>query len=500
MLASWRRSAVLFVAILAALLMAYFPAIHAYYLHTDDYFWSGWAGFPRAAVIKFISAVGRPLTGLIYCSYWLVRTMYGMNLLRAISIVNLAVLGLLVYRCLIIDLVSPSVALAAAIALLTTPPFATAVGYLSTAPFALAVTVAALAFLLASKRKWAFAFLLLIVSLALYQPGALFYVTLAAISTFLCDPLTFWREHVRKLAVHGAILAAACAVYYWAWRTWLQLAGAPLGGKYDARRFVGDIFGRLKWFVRTPLMEAANLWFVRPRIAYALLTGSVVLVALCLEFFPFNRSRAAGVLGKTAALAAMIPMTYGISLASYMPSPEYRTYTALEGAVVLLFVIALSRILSAAPRCASVIVAAVALCGIYAANVTIRRYFTVPDSMEFRFVKGQIDQYRQTAGSDFTTVDVVVRTNPVAAIERNELGEPSLRHGPNLRPIVTAALRELEIARDVPVIQSLPGDPSKWIEWGTELHWMTLDYFVGPPRPGKTITIDASLIGHVPGN
>jgi hypothetical protein len=480
-------------AILAALLIAYFPAIYGYYLHTDDYFWSVWGGFPRAAVVKFMSVAGRPLTGLIYSAFTIIKTMRGMNLLRAISVINLAALGLLVYRFLKKELPS-AVALAAAVAILTTPPFATAVGYLSTAPYGFSVTVAALAFVLASKQSWTFAALAcvtLIVSLALYQPGALFYVALAAVSTFLCDPLTFWREHLRKLAIHAAILGTACGIYYWAWRTWLRLAGAPAAGKYDARRFVGDVYERLRWFVRTPLLEASNLWFVRPRTCYAILVGCVVLAALCLELYPGGARRAAGVLGKTAVLCAMIPLTWGISLVSYMPSPEYRTYTALEGCIALLFVLSLSRI----PRFSTAVVVAVAICGICAANDTIRRYFTVPDAREFSFVKDRIDHYLRTSGDDFTMIDVVVRPNPVATVQRNELGEPSLRHGPNLRPIVTAALRELGITRDVPVFQSLPGDPSKWIEWGTELHWMTLDYSYGPPRAGKTIIIDATQLG-----
>ena len=86
----------------------------------------------------------------------------------------------------------------------------------------------------------------------------------------------------------------------------------------------------------------------------------------------------------------------------------------------------------------------------------------------------------------------------VAAVQRNEMGEPTLRHGPNLRPIVIAALRELGIARDVRVFQSLPDDPSQWIEFGTQLHWMSLDYFAMKPLPGKTITIDASRLGSLP--
>ena len=182
-----------------------------------------------------------------------------------------------------------------------------------------------------------------------------------------------------------------------------------------------------------------------------------------------------------------------------MPSAEYRTYAALEGAIALLFVISLARIAQRIARWATPIaMAIVTICGICAAHVSIERYFTAPDFTEFRFVKDQIDRYQRINGSDFTMIHVIVVRRPVAAVQRNELGEPSLRHGPNLRPIVTAALRELGIARDVRVFQSLPDDPSQWIEWGTQLHWMSLDYVYMRPLPGKTITVDASQLGSLP--
>jgi hypothetical protein len=145
-------------------------------------------------------------------------------------------------------------------------------------------------------------------------------------------------------------------------------------GKYDGRQFSSDIKGHLEWFLQVPLFEASNLWFVRPLVGFSILVGAVVLAALCLDCFPGGSAsrgqaaaRLAGVLGKIAVLSAMIPMTYAISLASYMPSAEYRTYTALEGAIVLLVLISLSRILSAPrwapPRLAAIAIAAVAVCG-----------------------------------------------------------------------------------------------------------------------------------------
>ena len=458
-----------FALIFAALLIAYFPAIHAYYLHTDDYFVSGYSGFSNAAVIKSQVVVGRPLTGLIFCAYALAHSMAAMNVIRALSILNLSLAGLLVYGYLRKHL-PDAAALAVSIAMLTTPPFMTAAGYMATATFALAATVSAAAF------RWgrllpAIAVVLLIAALSLYQPGALFYIALVAVSVFFGDQ--------RKLPRHAAIVATACAIYYAGWRILMNIANASLPAKYDGRRFVGDVFERLKWFARAPLVEAANLWFVRPKLWIAIAVGAVILIALWREW----RS--------ALLIAAMLPGAYGISLASYMPSTEYRTYAALEGMIALLFLLAIWRLLSRWPRVAAGALVLVAACGIVAAHVSIRRYFTVPDAREFRFVK---DEIARQAPAGFDQIDIIVRPIPVAVAQRNELGEPSLRHGPNLRPLAVAAMRELGITRDVPVYQSLPNDPNTWIVWSRELNWITLDYSYGPPKPGKTIFIDANRI------
>jgi hypothetical protein len=497
------------VAILAALAAAYWPVLHGYYLHTDDYFWSRWGGFPPAAVVSFLSIAGRPLTGLIYCAYHLIPTIQAWNLLRALNVVNLAVLGWMVYRCLARQVPSLA-ALAIAVALLTTPPFATTAAYASTAPFALSATLATLAYLAMGREGWRYAtlaFVLLILSLSLYQPGALFYLALVAVWIFLSDAGTRYREYVRKLLPHAAVLGCACGVYYAGWRISLDRARIPLSGKYDARQFTGNLQARLDWFVHTPLVEASNLWLLRPVVRVSLMVGLVVLAALCLECAG-GAHRIRGVAGKAAALVAIIPLTWGINLASYMPSPEYRTYLALESAIGLLFLLALYRILSAprwmAPNGAACVLAAIAVGGVYAAHVSVQRYFTTPDSTEFRFVKSCIARYQRAHGADYDEINVVVVRRPVAPVQRNEIGEPSLRHGPNLRPIVTAALRELGIWRDVPVFQTLPDQRSLWFEFGTRLHWLPVDYSYGPPRAGKVLTIDASDLGsgtyYVPGN
>ena len=128
------------------------------------------------------------------------------------------------------------------------------------------------------------------------------------------------------------------------------------------------------------------------------------------------------------------------------------------------------------------------------ANDAITPYIKIPDSIEFRFVKNEIDRLRREVGDDFNAVHVITVSGPVWTEQRNELGEPSLRHGPNIRPVVTAALRELGIRRDVRVTHSSPDAPSQWTEWGTVLKGLALDSTAVRPTTQKTIIIDASRL------
>jgi hypothetical protein len=86
-------------------------------------------------------------------------------------------------------------------------------------------------------------------------------------------------------------------------------------------------------------------------------------------------------------------------------------------------------------------------------------------------------------------------SRPIAPEQRNEIGEPSLRHGPNIRPIIMAALDEMGVHRDVPVSHSSREAPAAWLEWDTVLQGMVLNAHYVRPTADHTLFIDASRLG-----
>jgi len=511
----WFRSAwIQFAVILAALATAFFPALHGYYLHTDDYFFYRASGFTAREIFLFGAAHGIPAVWLVYWMFsavGFIKTVAGLNLVRILSTCIISTLGVILYRYLYRLLSNWLVALAITIGLLTTPPFITYAAYFTMTPYGMGAICATLAWLIASTKVTVdggkrvvflpLAVLLMIISLCFYQVGSLFYVSLAAVATLLADPLTF-RKHFRNLFTHAGIVAVAYAIYYVSWRAWIQSRDFPSSGKYDPRNFVTDIPGRIKWFISYPLVETSNLWLIHPNEIITLGVLAVITLAICVEYRSAPRDGQSdyrsGVVAKGLTLVLMIPATYGISLVSSAPSPEYRTYVALESAIGLLFLISLYRVCLGwrlmAPKAISFVMAAFAVFGIVSANDTVRRYFAIPDYTEFQFVKNEIATYIHFFGGGFQHVHVLTVNRPIAPDQRNEIGEPSLQHGENIRPIVMAAFDELGIHRDVPVSHSTPQTPAKWIEWNTYLEGMVLNGQYISPTSDHVLFIDATRI------
>jgi len=454
-------------AILAALLAAYFPAIIAHYVHNDDYFLA-FGRFPASELITFASINGRPLAGIAFASFSLADSLVAMNFLRFLSILNLSVLGWLLYRILKRDVPNDLAALSIAVAALTIPPVATNVGYLATAPFGFGCTLSTIAFLLVPRYRIP-AMLLLLASLCLYQPSGLFYLVLVGLATY-------HRWDLSSLRTHAVILGLPCVLYYIGWR--IYLTGFPVEGKYDPRNAPGDPIGRLAWFFQTPLVEASNLWFVQPLIGISLIVFAIIGVALW---------RARADWKQALVMALLLPATFGASLASPSPTPEYRTYVPLGVLIALLFLISVYRL---APRA----LPAIALCGIVAAHVTMRTYFTEPGRAEIEFLKDQIQQFRRVHSDDFSHIHVNLRDAPVAVGRHNELGEPTLHHGPNVGPMIHAVLAELGSSQGVGVSVSTPDKPNAWLQWENKLNGaVQVGYYVRHQETG-IIVIDAAQL------
>jgi hypothetical protein len=467
--------------------------------------------------MHFMCIIGRPLAGLLYCCGKSVHTLEGMNMLRALSALNVATLGLLFHRWQCRYQVDPRIACCISLILVTLPPFQTYVAYLSTAPYGFSATVALLALMVATEKViggtgWksrtgfgALCILLLMASASLYQPGVLFYVAALSVPIVLANGRTFLRDQVKFLLAHGLILSLGLGLYFVLWRVWLAHAMIPLGGGHDPRVFVSDLAARGGWFLKGPLYEASNLWAIKPSLVIPVILGIVLCLAIYMEFVIRDGGRGKPGLPavvnlsfKWIAVCALFPVSFSIMLASSNPPPEYRTFCCLSAIIVVTaFLSGWTAITwlhgEAWKKGARIAFGCCAVAGVFLANRTVDRYFAFPDSVEIRYIKSAIRHHQQAGNASIQSINVITVPDGVVTRQRHEMGEPSARHGPNIRPMVTAALRELGIKQPVRVSHSTQASASTWMEWGREIQGLGLASWQVPATP-DTIIIDMSKL------
>lgn len=500
-----------FAFLLVAAVMAYLPTLHSIYLHGDDVFFSRWGDFSTAEVMNFNLIVGRPLAGLTYRILALAGSVSEVNAYRMLSVTNLAITGFLIFLWLRRSNISRTPALAASAIIITLPPFQSFAAVACYAAFGVATTLAAAALLLDAhadnlqtlRERTAhrvLAISLLVCSLSLYQPSVLVYVALLVVPLLSSAQTRFtWREQ-KALLTRVATISVATVVYYLGWRAWLAAAGIPpIGGRYDARVLVSDYGARLEWFLRTPLVEALNLWNLQPSRPLAIACTAALVVAIGSVLIAReaqaspSKWRDAG--WRLVACILLFPACFAISLASADPAPAYRTYAALETLIVLILVIGLDQGLRRVREferwknwyhCG---LGAMLIGAIAAANITTSDYFVMPDSVEFGHLKSRIRQAVANVGIPQRIHVIPAIRSATVAIERNEFGEPVVRHLPNLRPIVWAALSELGIHERIPVSFTIPAYPDLWIEYRPELINMQLRAFQVPPDTSARVLV-----------
>lgn len=499
------------------ILVAFLPVALYNYLHTDDYFWSNWGGFSCASVISFLSIVGRPITGLIYCTGSLVNKIDYFNFLRILSILNITVLAYLTFRWMIIFGVTREISALIAISIYTLPPFQVYSAYLSTSPFGLSASIAAMAGIiiyskilcnsgLLNKVKYSLiSIIVIIISLSIYQPNSLIIIS------FLIIPVTIYSIQFKlsnwhKIVIfYFLIIGISCGLYYLLWRSGLNYHEIPLGGKYDARVTVGNIYDRLRWFLLFPLNEALNLWNIFPNYFFSLFIALISILLFFLNIYKTGKDCNKNIfyiiiyfLFNLSFIIFLIFSSFGISLLSASPSPEYRTYGALSVGIFSFLSINISKYLNRFKsslllnRCLFIIVA---LVGVFSANSAVREYFAYPDSRELSFIKNSINSYILHNSEDFNWVHIITPNEAIArSKQRNEIGEPTSLHGPNIRPLVLVALDDLSLNKSVRVTHSDSINSVKWNEWDNELRGLNLGNKSIDPSYSNTIIIDMSIM------
>jgi hypothetical protein len=488
----------------ALVAVAFLPVLHGYYLHTDDYFWAPYGGFSASEILRFMTMVGRPLAGVLFWlfSHW-PGGMASMNLLRLLSVLNLACLAYMYFRWLRTWKVEPWIAIGIAIAVITQPAFQAYAAFLCTGAYGLAFALAAVGTLMTQRAleiaaprtrrvRFALAALAYLASASLYQPAPFLVFALLAVPILVTEPTELWARWRSPALRHAAVFAVAIAVYYVFWRAWAHSQAMPGVGKYDNRAVIGaaQLGDRLRWFAVGVLGEVMSFWRMAPSPVVQI---AAFAVAGACAIADFDRRAPGQWLLKYAVIAAFGVACFAPSLASSAPSLEYRTYGAVSTFWVMVIAVGAARTagrLRAPVRAIAAVCLALALIGVVWAHKTVTEYFVTPDGMEFLRVRQAVRAFHSAhPGMPIRYVHVI--PTPTALIvrqQRNEFGEPSVRHPPNIRPIVHAALAERGLG-DHPRITVDTG--GRWVEWGDRLSGLGLaSYDVAPSDPAETVVVD----------
>jgi hypothetical protein len=489
-------------------MMTYLPSLGGYFLHTDDWFWSYWGGFQCSGVVRWILPIGRPLAGLIYCVFPMISDFRSMWLFRLFNVLNIAIIGVLLWIWMVRFKVEGYIAFLLSIMIVCLPAFQVFSSYISTIPHCLAVIPSFLAAFLVDDsfnfkdrfskfKRHLLAVTFLVISLSLNQANALFYVAVLLVPILMLEGEKPSKNFTRKFSIYGCILACSFAIYYSVFRLSAALFNFRDVGKYDGRNFVTNYSERIRWFWKGPLLETSNLWSIQPK---PLIFGVVVLLMIILVLWDLAAAKKGSSLILKYILAlAIFPASYGISLVSSNPSTEYRTYSALGSAFVFFLFIGAYSIVKR--RCqaqvmefVSVFFFLVCMGASVVANKTVSEYFVLSDSSEFRFVKNEMRKYL-ARGQPLKQIHILVAQGPIAAPQqRNEIGEPILRHTPNIEPLILAALSELGIKSRPKITTSNVLEDTRWTELVFDHSTIDLSQNFYPPTKDGVLVIDVSSL------
>jgi uncharacterized membrane protein YhaH (DUF805 family) len=494
-------------AFLVAAIFIYLPSILGYFLHTDDWFWTYWGGFTCKGVINWILPIGRPIAGLIYCALPVVHDFSHVWIFRLISILNIGAIGYLLWKWMVQFKIDPFAAFMFAILVITLPAFQVFSSYISTLPHCLGLTTSLLAAFCVERslsetpepRKWPLrvtAGLLIIVSLSLNQASALYYIGVLAVPLLMCDASTIVKTWSKKLFTYASVLSASMAVYYFIFRLSAEFLTFRNVGKYDGRNMVQNYGERLQWFFDNPFFESANLWSVTPtRQDFWLVLGA--MLAIVLVDFAISASKNGTIL-KYIAVLLLFPTGYGVSLMSSDPSKEYRTYAVLGSIFIFFLFIGTYQLcmrkmhVAAREKLFTALMVLAIGTGIYA-NKSITEYFVLTDSIEFRFVKNEIRKYI-ASGQPLKQIHLTQAVGAISARrQRNEMGEPIIRHTPNVEPLIWAALEEQGVFTR-PKVTTGPADQCCWTELVFNHDTIDLVQIPNPPTKDGVLKIDISTL------
>jgi hypothetical protein len=405
-----------FLIFLAYLTLIDLASFRGYYLHIDDV--RNWFDPPGSVFFRQYSdmnlvAMGRPLGSYVQQACWsLAPTVWGLNRIRFLGAVDVAVAGGLLFFLLKKTSVPALHAAVLTCMVISLPAFQIPCIHAAGATLSVGLVLAMSAALICQSIEQWFSpghvlrdlcrgvavFALLLATLLIYQSFAMvFWGALAAPLLFGPKAGTFkWKDRIGIPFLLGMAAMATCFVY-------LRLAPRPpipVDAQHDPHQMVGNLGVKLAWFLTTALPIVFNLWRVKPSGVFASIAIGLAVVGSLLRWGRRLAPRDGGdrwprivdATFREAALAAVVVLSFSPNLASGGNFCPYRTTTGLGLTAVLVLYAAIAEVCAFIPgeRFREIAVTGIlAVTGFYAAIIALGNVqdYVGPDTAEYFFVK-----------------------------------------------------------------------------------------------------------------
>jgi hypothetical protein len=413
------KNFLLFLSILLALSAIYLPTLQMQYLHHDDFrFWEKMpAAFPGHPFYDIDLMTGRPLGAYIIIALdSMVKAVEDLNIIRFLTILQLSLCGSLYAAFLRSYFPNTIITSLIAIVVLTLPPFEILISYAAncaTVPSVLLSLGAALcvnnipltkpfyrSFLHINTPR---AIVLLFMALLIYPSTAAFYWVIATTIYLFSQPkpADFPAQRLLNLFCIGLGTTALYGFYLKAVKNSFT---QHMGNSYNPYVLTQDWLGKIKWFLREPLLNGLNLWNIFPRRSIAI-TIVVFITATWLLTIGATKGQTNKslkrkylfMLSKLGVLVSLMLLSFLPNLLSATDAAFYRCCTGPSVIVLLLLIWALNRWLAFAPqRLRNTFMTAIlflgSFYGIIQARINVVYYRIIPSQTEFHYILEHIQQ------------------------------------------------------------------------------------------------------------
>lgn len=462
----------------------YFPAFTGYFVVHDDY--AVWAPErDKPLQIVAMKGIGRPVAGYLLRE---LRTLVGSvsdaNIVRFITVAILSIVATLLYLWMTKNSIKRVNALLLTVVIFTLPAFQVQVVWLTAAPGTYAALAAAISGLFGANlrgggwiRKIIFVFFSIVaglVSLATHQTAAMFYWVVGAVMLVSID-VRFWRQRLRSILYFFAVSFVTIGVYFAAASLLIDQPEGWAATPYSWA-VTADFAGKASWFLRSPLLDAVNLWNIFPTAAFALGFALVLGAGLLCDILSSvrgvheadeRRALVGSCLWRFGLLLLLFPLSLLPNLAAKGTTSSYRSLVALSPVIVIALYWGLSRLFYFAFfRRSDILISSLlglaALTGFFAASYTITNYYVLPHTMELKYFMMSL---QNSDLEKYEEIHVLEPEDRSVRCRYDEFGAMPTLYSQDIPKIVRAALTELgktefvDIAvssstRAVPILQN----------------------------------------------